>query len=118
DVNEEGLTCIKQGLERRFGSVVATATCDLTEADSVDSLLSIIDKYKIRFDMLLNVADRDFEGEFMKRDREDLVKIVLLNNAAPLRVSNTVIKRGAPGSSFSVIFVFSLASMYILFLKA
>lgn len=118
DVNEEGLTCIKQGLERRFGSVVATATCDLTEADSVDSLLSIIDKYKIRFDMLLNVAGLDFEGEFMKRDREDLVKIVLLNNAATLRITHAVIKRRKPGRPFTVVFMSSLASMFPMPLKA
>lgn len=88
--------------------MVATATCDLTEADSVDSLLSIIDKYKIRFDMLLNVAGLDFEGEFMKRDREDLVKIVLLNNAATLRITHAVIKRRKPGRPFTVVFVSSL----------
>jgi len=56
DVNEESLVCIKCGLERQFDILVATAACDLTNTESVDKLLDIIDKNQIRFDMLLNVC--------------------------------------------------------------
>jgi len=118
DINEDGLLCIKRGLERQFDIVVATAACDLTNAESVDRMLDIIDKHGIRFDMLINVAGLDYEGGFMKREREDLVKIVLLNNAATLRITHAIIKRRRSGKPFYIVFVSSLASMFPMPLKA
>ena len=98
DVNEDGLLCIKQGLERQFNDTVATAACDLTNAESVDQMLAVIDKHQIRFDMLLNVAGMDYEGGFMRREREELVRIVLLNNAATLRITHAILKRRRAGA--------------------
>lgn len=118
DINEDGLLCIKRGLERQFGVVVTTKACDLTNAESVDKMLDIIDKHEIRFDMLLNVAGLDFEGEFMGRERENIVKIVLLNNAATLRITHAIIKRRRPFRQFTVVFVSSLASMFPMPIKA
>src|SRR5690554_5984635 len=103
DVNEDGLFHIKRGLERQFNVTVTTKSCDLTDAESVDKMLDIIDKYKIRFDMLLNVAGLDFEGEFMGRDREKLIKIIMLNDAATLRITHAVLKRRRSGRCFTVI---------------
>ena len=48
DVNEDGLLSIKLGLERQFNVTVTTKSCDLTNAESVDKMLAIIDKYGIR----------------------------------------------------------------------
>ncbi|HHU49834.1 MAG: SDR family NAD(P)-dependent oxidoreductase [Caldicoprobacterales bacterium] len=118
DVNEDGLLSIKLGLERQFNVTVTTKSCDLTNAESVDKMLAIIDKYGIRFDMLLNIAGLDFEGEFIGRDREKLVKIVMLNNAATLRITHAIIKRRRPGKHFTIVFVSSLASMFPMPLKA
>lgn len=118
DIKEDGLIHIKRGLERQFNVTVTSKACDLTDAESVDKMLDIIDKYKIRFDMLLNVAGLDFEGEFLGHDREKLVKIVMLNNAATLRITHAIIKRRRPGRNFTVIFVSSLAAMFPMPLKA
>jgi len=118
DINEDSLLRIKRGLERQFDVAVAAKACDLTDAESVDNMLEIIDKNGIRFDMLLNVAGLDFEGEFMKHERENLVKIVLLNNAATLRITHAILKRRRPGRPFNVVFVSSLASMFPMPLKA
>ncbi len=118
DINEDGLTCLKQGLERQFGVTVTTMACDLTNTESVDKMLDVIDKHGIRFDMLLNVAGMDYEGEFMGHEREKLVKIVLLNNAATLRITHAIIKRRRPGKKFTIVFVSSLASMFPMPLKA
>ncbi len=118
DINEDGLLSIKRGLERQFDVTVATAACDLTNAESVDKMLDIIDRHEIRFDMLLNVAGLDFEGEFMRREREEIVKIVLLNNAATLRITHAILKRRRPGNPFTIVFVSSLASMFPMPLKA
>ncbi|NMA65296.1 MAG: SDR family NAD(P)-dependent oxidoreductase [Clostridiaceae bacterium] len=118
DINEDGLLSLKRGLERQFGIVVTKAACDLTNIESVDKMLSVIDKHGIRFDMLLNVAGLDFEGGFMGRKREEIVKIVELNNAATLRITHAIIKRRRIGKSFNIVFVSSLASMFPMPLKA
>jgi short-subunit dehydrogenase len=118
DVNEEGLRCIQSGLERQFGVTVAAKACDLTSAGSVDDMLDVIDRCNLRFDMLLNVAGLDFEGGFMGRERESIVKIVSLNDAATLRITHAVLERRRPGRHFTIIFVSSLASMFPMPLKA
>lgn len=118
DINEDGLLCIKRGLERQFNVVVTTKACDLTNAESVDEMLAIIDKHEIRFDILLNVAGLDYEGGFAERERENIVKIVMLNNAATLRITHAILKRRRPRKPFTIVFVSSLASMFPMPLKA
>lgn len=118
DINDDGLIRIKRGLERQFDVTVTTKACDLTNPESVDKMLDIIDKHGICFDMLLNVAGLDFEGKFTGREREKIVKIVLLNNAATLRITHAILKRRRPGKHFTIVFVSSLASMFPMPLKA
>ncbi|NLO39887.1 MAG: SDR family NAD(P)-dependent oxidoreductase [Ruminiclostridium sp.] len=118
DINEDGLLCIKRGLERQFNVTVASKACDLTSAESVDEMLSVMDRSNIQFDMLLNVAGMDFEGGFMGHERENLVKIVLLNNAATLRITHALLKRRRPAMRFTIMFVSSLASLFPMPLKA
>jgi len=118
DVNEEGLARIKRGLERQFDVAVAVKACDLTSPESVDEMLSFIDRHRIGFDMLLNIAGLDFEGGFTRRERENIVKIVTLNDAATLRITHAILERRRPGRPFYVVFVSSLASMFPMPLKA
>ena len=118
DINEEGLNRLKRGLERQFGAAVAAKCCDLTDPRSFDALLAHIDAHGLLFDMVLNVAGCDFEGAFTEREREKLVQIVLLNNAAALRITHALLRRRRPGRRFAIVFVSSLASMFPMPLKA
>lgn len=118
DVNDRGLLCIQRGLERQFGITVTTKACDLTSAESVDEMLAIMDRHHIGFDMLLNIAGLDFEGGFMRREREKVVKIITLNDAATLRITHAILERRREGKRFTVVFVSSLASMFPMPLKA
>ena len=118
DVNEEGLRCLQRGLERQFPVAVTARACDLTNAASVDAMLADIDRHGIRFDLLLNIAGLDFEGDFCGRERENVVRVVSLNNAATLRITHAVLARRSPGKPFTVVFVSSLASMFPMPLKA
>ncbi|HCF91537.1 MAG TPA: short-chain dehydrogenase [Firmicutes bacterium] len=118
DVNADGLLCLQRGLERQYGITVTTKTCDLTNAESVDEMLAVIDNNSIRFDMLLNIAGMDFEGGFMEREREKIVKIVTLNDAATLRITHAILERRRSGRHFTIVFVSSLASMFPMPLKA
>lgn len=118
DINEKGLLPLQSGLERQFGVCVGTKACDLTRAERVDEMLAVIDQHGIRFDMLLNVAGVDFEGGFLAREREKVVKIVSLNNEATLRITHAVLSRRRPDRPFTLVFVSSLASMFPMPLKA
>jgi len=118
DINEEGLLSLQNGLERQYGVCVTTRKCDLTNDKSVDEMLSVIDQNGISFDMLLNIAGMDFEGGFLERERENVVKIVSLNVEATLRITHAILKRRRAGRAFSLVFVSSLASLYPMPLKA
>ncbi len=118
DVNEDGLRRVQTGLERQFGVTVAVKACDLTDPASVDALLRIIDEQDLRFDMLLNIAGVDFEGGFLSRDREHVVRIVTLNDAGTLRITHAILERRRPDRHFTAVFVSSLASMFPMPLKA
>ena len=118
DINAGGLKSIQTGLERQFGVTVTTSACDLTKDESVDALLSRIDRIGIRFDMLLNVAGLDFEGGFLERERCDILRIISLNNEATLRITHAILSRRREGNPFFLLFTSSLASMYPMPLKA
>ena len=118
DVNEAGLKNIQRGLERQYGVTAAARVCDLTSSGGVDGMMSVIDENNIRFDMLLNIAGIDFEGGFLGREREKLVQIVSVNDAATLRITHAVLERRRPGGHFTAVFVSSLASMFPMPLKA
>lgn len=118
DINRDGLGPLKQGLERQFGATVLARECDLSHEESVDKLLQEIDKNHLSFDMLLNIAGVDFEGGFMKRERERVVNIVALNNAGTLRITHGILERRRIDRPFTLVFVSSLASMFPMPLKA
>jgi short-subunit dehydrogenase len=118
DINESGLLPLQRGLERQFNVCVTTKACDLTSPESVDEMLAVIDEYGIRFDMLLNIAGIDFEGDFLGREREKIVKIVSLNDEATLRITHAIHSRRRPGGHFTIVIVSSLASMFPMPLKA
>lgn len=118
DINESGLEPLRAGLERQYGVSAAAKACDLTDSGDVDGLLASLDRERVRFDMLLNIAGVDFEGGFQSREREKVVKIVSLNDAAALRITHAVLERRRENKPFYAVFVSSLASMFPMPLKA
>lgn len=118
DLNLRGLSCIKEGIERRFSVNVKVKQCDLTDPDDVDSMLRYIDKQSLRFDMLLNIAGLDHEGTFMSRSREQLVGIIALNDMATVRITHSILQRRRRDDLFTIVFMSSLASMFPMPVKA
>lgn len=118
DLDEQALLCIKAGLERRFRTTVVAKACDLTDGGSVDAMLCFLDRNGLKFDMLLNIAGTDFEGSFLSREREKIVQIIALNDAATLRITHAILHRRRQGRRFVTLFVSSLASMFPMPLKA
>ena len=118
DRNAQALCHIQDGLCRQFGVQVTAVPCDLTDSASVDAMLDQIDRAQMQFDMLLNVAGLDYEGAFLGCQRENIVQIVALNDAATLRITHAVLQRRSPGRRFFLVFVSSLASPFPMPLKA
>ena len=118
DVNERGLQSFQFGLTRQFDRKVAARACDLTRPEQVVAMMEEIDRLGLRFDMLLNIAGIDYEGGFLRRERETIAKIVSLNDTATLRITHAVLERRKVDARFYLLFVSSLASMFPMPLKA
>lgn len=118
DINESGLAAIKSGIERKYNTSVIIKSCDLTSDNNVDELMEFAGKEKLQFDMLLNIAGVDYEGGFMERDINSVLKILKLNLEATLRITHKVLEQRKNENRFYIIFVSSLASLYPMPLKA
>lgn len=118
DLDAEGLEAIREGLSRRFRIRIHAKACDLTDSAGVDALMAQASRLGLTFDMLLNVAGVDFEGGFLKREREKVMRIVALNNEGTLRITHAVLQRRTPNRRFTVVLVSSLASLFPMPLKA
>ena len=118
DLCEAELERLRNGIQRQYDVTVVTKTCDLTDEADVSELFSYVDEQQIGFDMLLNIAGIDFEGEFMERECKNIIDIVQLNVEATLRITYEALARRIPDNKFSIVFVSSLASLYPMPLKA
>lgn len=105
DLDAEGLEAIREGLSRRFRIRIHAKACDLTDSAGVDALMAHASRLGLTFDMLLNVAGVDFEGGFLKRKREKVMRIVALNNEGTLRITHAVLQRRTPNRRFTVVLV-------------
>ena len=118
DIDAPALAAIQKGLSRRFCVKIYAEPCDLTDSAGVDALMAEIDRLGLRFDMLLNIAGIDYEGGFLRRDREKIVRIVALNDEGTLRVTHAVLQRRNPDARFCIVVVSSLAALFPMPLKA
>ena len=118
DINYSGLLLIRKGIENHYPVRVLIRACDLTDAEDVDGLFSLALEESVHFGMLLNIAGIDFEGGFLDRSTEAIIKIVQVNVEATLRITHRVLARRPPNTPFYIVFVSSLASFYPMPLKA
>ena len=117
DLKEQPLCDLARGITRQYGVNVHTHACDLTDQVAANTLFGRLDAEGIRLNLLLNIAGVDYEGAFLSRESETLIKIVQLNIEATMRVTHAALKRRAEGA-FHIINVSSLASLYPIPLKA
>lgn len=117
DLKEQPLGDLACGITRQYGVTVHTHACDLTNTTETNAMFERLDAQGIRLNLLLNIAGVDYEGAFLSRESETLIKIVQLNIEATMRVTHAALKRRAE-SAFHIINVSSLASLYPIPLKA
>jgi short-subunit dehydrogenase len=118
DINSAGLKLIESGVKSCYSVRVLTKACDLTDGGDVEALFACVRENNVRFEMLLNVAGVDYEGGFIERSADAIIKIVQLNVEATLRITHKVLEYRAAEQPFYMVFVSSLASFYPMPLKA
>lgn len=118
DLNGPGLKLIENGVRSCYPVRVLSKACDLTDHRAVDELFAWAGENDIQFEMLLNVAGIDFEGGFLDRSADSILKIVQTNVEATLRITHKVLAARSANKPFYIVFVSSLASFYPMPLKA
>ena len=127
DISASALEHIAMGIRRRYDSEVLTHACDLTDSVAVRDMLEKATRQLGTFgqvgqgdcfDMLLNVAGVDCEGEFTEKSSNDMKMTTRINIEATLNLTHEVLDRRRKGYPMYIVFVSSLASFYPMPLKA
>jgi len=118
DISNEKLQPLAKGLEREHGIEVITLPCDLTDADSRESLWDQINRLGLRFHMLINVAGGDVEGLFSERTPKELTTMIRLNIESTVLMNRRVLQMRDKTRTLRVINVSSLAGFYPMPVKA
>ena len=88
DISHAALTELAGGLRRQFGVNANCRACDLTSDSDVKAMFADMDAEGVRLNMLFNIAGVDYEGGFLTRTSEEILRIVRLNIEATLRVTH------------------------------
>jgi uncharacterized protein len=118
DIYDEKLESISRGIRRQYDVNVYHKECDLADSFSIQTLWKDIAKKDVHFNMLINVAGLDYEGEFLQTDAELLNYIVKVNVESVITMTKNAIKYRVPGERMTIINVCSLAAYYPMPFKA
>ncbi len=86
-------------------------SCDLTSPQSRTDLLNTLKLEGNRFSGLVNVAGLDFEGAFLDRTRDQILRLIHLNIEATVDLTHEIINLRDPETRFMLINVCSLAAV-------
>jgi uncharacterized protein len=118
DLNRDRLAVLAIGLERSCGVRVLYKEADLTEPASRADLMDEIERDRLRFRGLINVAGTDHEGLFLERSPQQIVSILRLNIEATLIMTHGLLGRRDEALTFRIINVSSLAAFFSMPVKA
>lgn len=85
-------------------------SCDLTSPQARTDLLNALKEDGIRFRGLVNVAGLDYEGAFLDRSRDQILRLIHLNIEAAVDLTHEVINLRDPETRFMLVNVCSLAA--------
>ncbi|BCY17277.1 MAG: SDR family NAD(P)-dependent oxidoreductase [Chloroflexi bacterium] len=86
-------------------------SCDLTSPQSRTDLMNTLKLEGNRFSGLVNVAGLDFEGVFLDRTRDQILRLIHLNIEATVDLTHEIINLRDPETRFMLINVCSLAAI-------
>jgi uncharacterized protein len=118
DISEAKLASVSEGIKRLYNVKVYNKACELTNSFSFNALWKDISKKGLLFNMLINVAGLDYEGEFIHVDAEQLNHIVKVNIESVIAMTHNVLRYRISGERMNIINVSSLAAFYPMPFKA
>jgi uncharacterized protein len=109
DRNENGSEFCRS-LQQEFDIECRYIACDLSSSSARLNLYQQLQESGSRFWGLINVAGLDYEGDFLGRSREEVLRIVQLNVESTLDTTYAILKLREPQKWFRLINVCSLAA--------
>lgn len=109
DRNENGGEFCRS-LQQEFDIECRYIACDLSSSSARQDLYQQLQESGLRFWGLINVAGLDYEGDFLGRSREEVLRIVQLNVESTLDTTYAILNQREPQKWFRLINVCSLAA--------
>jgi uncharacterized protein len=98
-------------IARNFNVEVISKPCDLSSRQCRTEFFNEVKAEGRRFWGLINVAGLDYEGAFLDRQREQILKLINLNVEATVDMTHEIIRLRDPDRKFMLINVASLAAI-------
>jgi len=117
DLSEERLAVLAPALQRTYGVEVGYLSTDLTNPSSRAALFASLQKQRLRFRGLINVAGLDHEGFFMDRRSDEITTIIRLNIESTLLVTHSVLPYRDHSMPFRIINVSSMGAYFAMPIK-
>ncbi|MHB1356680.1 MAG: SDR family NAD(P)-dependent oxidoreductase [Anaerolineae bacterium] len=109
DVRHEG-SALARMLAEKYEVEAQYRVCDLCSSNGRAEFLDGLRAEGYRFWGLLNVAGIDYEGAFMERSREEILRLLRTNIEATLDLTQGILALREPGSTFRLLNVCSMAA--------
>ncbi len=109
DLNPHGVE-FADSLAETYNIRAEYFACDLTSKEDRTRLYSYLQENEYRFWGLVNVAGLDYEGDFLGRTREEVLRIVELNIEATIDTTYAILKLRDIQKYFRLVTVCSMAA--------
>jgi short-subunit dehydrogenase len=76
---EEKLKNLQEKIEQSYNIEAVIITMDLSQPDSADKLMGVIDKQNLKIDVFINNAGFGLFGAFIEHDTQELEQMLILN---------------------------------------
>ncbi len=118
DIEESGLKTLSDKISKCYGVEAQYKTMDFLDEASFYAYWEYIRLSGIKFNMLVNVAGVDFEGEFFEQHVKNIMNIAKINMLSVLGNTRMIIDYIDTTDKFRAINVSSLAGYYAMPFKA
>lgn len=118
DLNEKALKTLGDSIKKCYGVEVKYKPMDFLNEKSFDEYWQVVRESGIKFNMLVNVAGVDFEGEFFEQNVKNIMSIAKINMLSVLGNTRMIVDYIDDAQKFRIINVSSLAGFYSMPFKA
>jgi len=118
DLREDKLKTLSDSIKKCYGVDVNYKTLNFLDEKSFDEYWEHVRLSGLKFNMLVNVAGVDFEGEFFEQHVKNIMSIAKINMLSVLGSTRMIIDHIDTTDKFRVINVSSLAGFYDMPFKA